>query len=65
MLVYLPPQELVRLCGAKERELRRAGECGELPGARGGPLPSLPARLPETSDVSVRGEGVEGACLDV
>lgn len=54
----------MRLYGAKERELRCAGECGELPGARGGPLPSLPARLPATSGVSIRGEGVEGACLD-
>lgn len=47
------PQELVRLCGAQERELRRARQRGELPGARGGPLPSLPARLPATSDVSI------------
>lgn len=45
----------MRLCGAQERELRRAGECGELPGARCGPLPSLPARLPATSDVSIHG----------
>lgn len=51
----LSPQELVCLCGAQERELRRAGECGELPGARSGPLPGLPARLPAASDVSIRG----------
>ena len=51
----LSRQELVCLCGAQERELRRAGECGELPGARSGPLPGLPARLPAASDVSIRG----------
>lgn len=42
----------MRLCGAQERELRRARQRGELPGASGGPLPGLPARLPATSDVS-------------
>lgn len=45
----------MRLCGAQERELCRTGERGELPGANNGPLPSLPARLPTTSDVSIRG----------
>lgn len=48
-------QELVCLCGAQERQLRRAGQCGELPGAHSGPLPSLPAQLSATSDVSIRG----------
>lgn len=43
----------MRLCGAQERELRRARQRGELPGARSGPLPILPARLPATSDVSI------------
>lgn len=60
----LSPQELVCLCGAQERELRRAGKCGELPGAHNGPLPSLPAQLPSTTDVSIRGAwgtGVMGA----
>ncbi len=68
LFLPLSPQELVCLCGAQERELRRAGECGELPGTRSGPLPSLPARLPATSDVRNPGsqwEGVGGACLDV
>lgn len=45
----------MRLCGAQERELRRTGERGELPGAHHGPLPSLPAGLPTTSDVSIQG----------
>lgn len=51
-----PPQELVRLRRAQERELRRAGRRGELPGARRGPLPGLPARLSATSDVSIPGK---------
>ena len=58
--VFLFPQELVRLCGAQERELRRAGGRGEPPGARGGPLPVLPARLPATSDVSIPGGAKRG-----
>lgn len=60
MIPMFPPQELVRLRGAQERELRRAGRRGELPGAHRGPLPGLPARLPATSDVSIpwgNGEG--------
>ena len=67
-LIPPPPQELVRLCGAEERELRGAGVCGEPQGARAGPLPILPARLPATSDVSIReGRGGRGGggVLDV
>lgn len=48
------------LCGAQERELRRAGQRGELPGARGGPLPGLSTRLPAASDVSIWGKGADG-----
>lgn len=48
-------QELVRPCGAEERELRRAGERRAPAGARAGPLPGLPAPLPAASDVSIRG----------
>lgn len=50
----------MRLRSAQERELCRAGWRGELPGAHGGPLPGLPARLPATSDVSIPGDGSPG-----
>lgn len=54
--IFFPPQKLVRLRSAQERELCSAGRRGELPGAHRGPLPGLPARLPATSDVSIPGE---------
>lgn len=60
VLLCLSPQELVRLCSAQESELHGTRECGELPGAHGGPLPSLPAGLPATSDVSIRGAKGKG-----
>lgn len=53
----------MRICGAEERELRRAGECRAPARARAGPLPALPAPLPATSDVSIRVACMGGGSL--